>query len=467
MDLTTTRDQRGAHRHDHYREAARQLGRARGGPNDNGWDVARQAFNLTIDQRPELVALPASPSDVVKLVHFARREGVRLAAQRTGHNAGPLGDLRGAILLKTSTMTGALVDAESRKAKVAAGAQWQDVVPAASELGLAALHGSAPDIGIVGYSLGGGIGWYARKLGLAANSVTRVELVTGNGELVHADADTRPDLFWALRGGGGNFGIVTGMEFTLHEISEVYAGALFFPFERAAEVLHAWSQWVESVPEELTSVGRLLQFPPLDSIPEPFRGRSFSLVEAAYLGTESKGVELLRPLRDLVPEMDTFAIVPPAVLPALHMDPPEPVPYVGDDNMLTELPPQAIDELLEVAGPGSRSPLLSVELRHLGGALARSEPGHGALAAVEGSFLTYSVGMYGDEASKSAVEANLASVAQALAPFGGVRRYYNFVDTQVDPSLLFDAESLERLRRVKTESDPDGIFHASHALSVE
>ena len=246
------------------------------GPADNGWDIARQAFNLTIDQRPELVAFPASASDVVRLVEFAKQEGVRLAAQRTGHNAGPLGDLRGTVAsaTKTSTMSRCgEMERESRRAKVAAGAQWQDVLAAASELGLAALHGSAPDIGIVGYSLGGGVGWYARKLGLAANSVTRIELVTGDGELVHADADTRPDLFWALRGGGGNFGVVTGMEFALHEISEVYAGALFFEFERAAEVLHTWTRWIESVPEELTSVGRLLQFPPLDLIPEPFRGR--------------------------------------------------------------------------------------------------------------------------------------------------------------------------------------------------
>ncbi len=437
------------------------------GPSDNGWDVARQAFNLTIDQRPELVAFPANADDVAQLVRFASQEGVRIAAQRTGHNAAPLGDLRGTVLVKTSTMANAQVDREARRAKVEAGAQWQDVVPAASELGLAALHGSAPDIGIVGYSLGGGIGWYARKLGLAANSVTAIELVTADGELVRADADNEPDLFWALRGGGGNFGVVTGMEFDLYEVSEVYAGALFFPFERASEVLHAWREWVASVPEEVTSVGRMIQLPPLDLIPEPFRGRSFSLVEAAYLGSEEDGAELLRPLRDLGPEMDTFGMVPPATLPELHMDPPEPVPYLGEDGMLGELPGQAIDDLLEVAGPGSDSPLLSVELRHLGGALERAKPDHGALSAVDGSFLTYSVGMFGDEAGRTGVEANLAQIRETTAPYSGVRRYYNFVETQIEPADLFDPDSLARLRRVKAEVDPDGIFQANHALGAE
>jgi FAD/FMN-containing dehydrogenase len=436
------------------------------GPNDNGWDVARQAFNLTLDQRPELVALPANPADVVRLVEFASREGVRIAAQRTGHNAAPLGDLRGTILLKTSTMNGADVDAEARRARVGAGAQWQDVVPGASELGLAALHGSAPDIGIVGYSLGGGVGWYARKLGLAANSVTAIELVTADGGHVRASADEEPELFWALRGGGGNFGVVTAMEFALHEVPEIYAGVLFFPFDRAAEVLQAWREWTETVPDEVTSVGRIMQFPPLELVPEPLRGRSFSLVEATFMGSEAAGRELLGPLRDLGPEMDTFEVVPPAALPALHMDPPEPVPYGGEDGMLGELPPKAIDDLLEVAGPGSGSPLLSVELRHLGGALARAEPGNGALGAVDGSFLSYSVGMFGDEAGRSAVESSLARVREAIAPYGGVRRYSNFVEAKIEPTDLFDAESLERLRQVKAQVDPENLFQANHALGV-
>lgn len=436
-------------------------------PGDGDWDQARQAFNLTLDQRPELVALAADADDVARVVRFAAGHGLRVAAQRTGHAAGPLGDLEGTVLLKASAMTRTRIDAEKRRARVQAGAQWQDVVPAASEHGLAALHGSAPDIGIVGYSLSGGIGWYARKLGLATNGITAVELVSADGEQVRASAESEPELFWALRGGGGNFGVVTALEFALHEVGEIYAGAVFFPFERASEVLHTWREWIATVPEEVTSVGRMLQFPPLEMIPEPFRGRSFSLVEATCLADEATGRELLRPLRELGPEIDTFGSVPPAALPALHMDPPEPVPYEGEDFMLADLPADAIDDALAAAGPGSGSPLLSVELRHLGGALARPEPDHGALAAIDGVILGYSVGMFGDEAGRRAIEAQLARVRAATAPYAAERRYFNFCEAKVDASTFFDAETLTRLRRVKTTVDPEGMFRANHAIYEE
>jgi hypothetical protein len=435
-------------------------------PGDGDWDEARRAFNLTLDQRPELVALPADAEDVAQVVRFAARHGLRVAAQRTGHAAGPLGDLAGTLLLKTSAMTATRIDARERRARVEAGAQWQDVVPATSDLGLAALHGSAPDIGIVGYSLSGGIGWYARKLGLATNGVTAVELVNADGERIRAGADSEPELFFALRGGGGSFGVVTALEFALHEVGEIYAGAVFFPLERSSEVLHTWREWIGTVPEEVTSIGRLLQFPPLDMIPEPFRGRSFSLVEATCLADEATGCELLRPLRQLGPEIDTFETVPPAALPALHMDPPEPVPYEGEDFMLAELPAAAIDDLLAAAGPGSGSPLLSLELRHLGGALARPEQGHGALAAIDGAILGYSVGIIGDEAGRKAIEAQLGRVRAATAPYAAERRYFNFVEASVDASTFFDGETLARLRRIKATVDPAGMFRANHPIEA-
>jgi FAD/FMN-containing dehydrogenase len=433
-------------------------------PGGDDWELARQAFNLSLDQRPELVAFPVDAHDVAEVVRAARRRGLRVAAQRTGHAAGPLGDLSGTVLLKTSEMTGVDIDPDARRARVNAGAQWRDLVPTASEMGLAALHGSAPDIGIAGYSLGGGVGWYARKFGLQANSVTAIELVTADGELVRADADNEPELFWALRGGGGNFGAVTALEFDLHEIGPIYAGVLFFPFERAGEVLHAWREWIGSVPEELTSIGRLLQFPPLEEVPEPVRGKSFSVVEAVYLGDEEAGAQLLRPLRELGPVMDTFGVVPPVGLSEIHMDPPEPVPYVGDDFMLTQLSSDALDAVLETAGPGSGSPLLSVELRHLGGAASRPAPNHGALASFDGEVLGFSVGMAADGGMKETMAAQLARIREGSAPYGGARRYLSFCEATVEPTELFETETLDRLRRVKAEVDPDNTFHANHGI---
>jgi FAD/FMN-containing dehydrogenase len=435
-------------------------------PGEHEWDVARQAFNLAIDQRPEAVAFPANADDVATIVRFAREHGLRIAPQRTGHNAAPLGALEGTILLKTSEMTGVEIDAGSRRARAQAGALWGDLVPDASELGLAALHGSAPNIGIVGYSLGGGVGWYARKLGLAANSVTAVELVAADGRRLRADPENEPELFWALRGGGGNFGVVTAIEMELYPIEQVYAGALFFPLERASEVLHAWHELVAGVPEEVTSVGRMLNIPPIPEAPEFLRGKSFAVVEMACLLDEAEGAELARPLRDLGPEIDTIAMVPPAVLTELHMDPPDPVPSLGQDRLLGELPAKAIDDVVEAAGPDSGSSLLSVELRHLGGELARSSPANGALGSLEGTFLNYSVGMLADESSLAAVEPDLARVDGALAPYDAGRGYYNFVERSVDAAFLFDGETYERLRQVRSQFDPDRIFRANHEISA-
>ena len=238
------------------------------GPGEEGWDAARQAFNTTIDQHPALIATPLDVDDIAAVVRYAADAGLQIAPQRTGHNAAPLGDLGDSILLKTDQLQGVKIDAENRTARVRSGAKWEKVVPRASDLGLAALHGSTPDVSVAGYSLGGGLGWYGRKHGLAANSVTAIELVTADGELRRVDAQNEPELFWALRGGGGNFGVVTALEFDLYPVSEVYAGVLFFPYERSSEVLHAWREWTATVPDEVTSVGRMLQFPPIPDLPD-------------------------------------------------------------------------------------------------------------------------------------------------------------------------------------------------------
>ena len=433
-------------------------------PSDGGWDTARQAWNLSVDQRPVAVVFPEASEDIAAVVEFVGARGLRLAPQGTGHSAAPMGPLEGTILVRTSRMRGVEIDAAAKRARVRAGALWGEVVPAAAEQGLAALAGSAKDVGVVGYTLGGGIGWLARRHGLACNSVLAVEAVTADGRIVHADAESEHDLFWALRGGGGSFAVVTALEFALYPIAEVYAGALFWPLERAGEVLHTWRELVAAAPDELTSLGRLMQFPPIPEVPELFRGRSFVLVEAAFCGSEADGAALLQPLRELGPEMDTLATIPVDGLSELHMDPPQPVPFAGDGMLLSELPAEAVDALVRIAGAGAGSPLLSVEVRHLGGALANPPASSGAQSSIDAGFALYAVGIAMDADMKAAVQAHAAKVQDALAAWAAGRSFMNFTERRADPGEIFDATTYARLRRVKAEYDPDDVIRGNHSI---
>ena len=304
-----------------------------------------------MDERPAIVVEAESAADVARAVRYARAHRMRIAPQGTGHSAGPLEPLDGAMLLRTTRMRQVRIDPAARTARAEAGAIWQDVTVPAGQHGLAALAGSFPDVGVTGYTLGGGLSWLARRYGLAANSITAAELVTPGGDLVRADAGHNSDLFWAVRGGGGSVGVVTALEMRLYPVRELYAGDLFFPIQRAAEVLHAWREWTLAVPDEVTSIGHILRFPPLPEVPGPFRGRAFVIVEAACLGDADTGAELTGPLRRLGPELDTFAMIPAPALAQLNMDPGQPVPGVGDGAFLTDLPAAAVDALLTVAGP--------------------------------------------------------------------------------------------------------------------
>ena len=265
-------------------------------------------------------------------------------------------------------------------------------------------------------------------------------------------------------GGGGNFGVVTAIEVRLFPLAEVYAGVLFFPWERSAEVLHAWHEWIETVPDEMTSVGRILQVPPIEDVPPPLRGRSFVIVEGIFMGSEEDGVELMRPLRELGAEIDTFAMVPPVGISELHMDPPNPVPYTGAHQLLGDLSPEAIDELVAAVGPGSGSPLVSYELRHIGGALARAATGHGAIASLPGKFLTFGVAMVFGEESQRAARDVLERVRRVLEPHDTGRKYLNFAEQETDPAVFYAPETWGRLRAVKAEVDPGRLFRANHSI---
>ena len=368
-------------------------------PGELGWDAARRAFNLAVDQRPAAIALPLDEHDVVAAVLAARERGLRVVAQCAGHRAGRVGALDDALLLRTNALAGVEIDVRAHRARVRAGARWADVMDRASLMGLAPAGGFSRSAGVVGDVLSDGMGWLARRHGVAARSVLAVEMVTWDGELVSVDGPADP-----------RAGVITALELALHPAEDLYAGALFFSADRAGDVFHAWREWTATAPTSITSVARLVRFPDRHDVPELVRGRSLAMIEAAHLGTDADGAGLLAPLRALRPELDTFSPVFPSALGHLHMESEHPEARLADDGLVGELPAAAIDDLVAVAGPGSGSPLATVELRHASGALETLERG----------FFTHAAGTPTDAASAAAVEGQLALVAGALAPYGAV-----------------------------------------------
>jgi FAD/FMN-containing dehydrogenase len=433
-------------------------------PGDERYDEARRAWNLAVDQRPAVVARPETVEDVQAVVAHARLLGLEVAVQGTGHGASARGDLAGAVLVDMFRLRGVEVDPEARVARVLAGTIWQEVVDAAVPHGLTALHGSAHDVGVVGYTLGGGVGWLARKHGLSSSKVVAVELVTAVGDHVRADAENETDLFWAVRGGGGSFGVVTAVEIELIPLTEVFAGWLAWPVDRADEVLSAWAAWTETVPDEMTSLGRLLQLPPIPEIPEPLRGRQLVVVEAAYLGDEASGRELLQPLLELGPELDTFAVVPAEALTSLHQDPPQPAPGVGHGWTLAGFDAAAASALVAAAGMDGTSPLLSVEVRHAGGALGRPDPRGGALSHLADPYVLFAIGIPMGPVTPVAIDARLDALAEVLAPWASGRSYLNFAERRTDTRAFFPAATHERLVAIRRAVDPDGLLRANHPI---
>jgi FAD/FMN-containing dehydrogenase len=370
-------------------------------PGDETWEEARQAWNLAADPRPVAVAHPESAEDMAAIVNFAGEHGLRVAFVAGGHNAGPIDWSDAALMIKTDRLRTIEIDATARRARVGAGVLAKPLAEAAGEHGLAFLAGTSPDAGIAGYMLGGGFSWMIRKHGLACNSILALEAVTADGRLVRADAENEPDLFWALRGGSGNFAAVTAMELALYPVPELYAGCLFWPIERAAEVLSVWRDWTDAAPVECHSIGRMLQFPDAPFLPPHLNNRSFVLVEAAHLGSRAEGEALLAPIRELEPEFDTFDVIPSASLSLVNMDPDFPLPYAGDGALLSDVTPGTIDALVKsFVG----SPLLHAEIRHLGGAVALGSPDHGALDRVEDPFIFFTFRLPFDAELHAAVE---------------------------------------------------------------
>ena len=432
---------------------------------DSDWDEARQAWNLAADQRPAAVALVESADDVVKTINFARENGLKVAGQGTGHGAVSLELGEDAILIKTERMRG--VEVGDGTARIEAGVLAEEIGGAAHEKGHSFLPGTSPNVGVTGYTLGGGLSWFGRRYGFACNSVTAIELVTADGEARTADSGSDPDLFWALRGGGGGYAIVTALHVNLVPVTEAYAGALLFPPEMTADGLRRYRDWTAETGEETGSMIRMLNLPPIPDIPEEIRGKKWLAITACVIGTQDEGEKAIAALRGIGdPVMDSFAQVPTPALSRIAMDPEPPVPGLGHHATLKELPDEALDALVQVAGPETDSPLLLAEIRHVGGALARAPEHAGALDKLDAEYVALGIGMLMDPAMKDPIDAQLDRMVDALGTWRADGGYFNYAERPCDVDAILPEETCKRLAHVKHSWDPDGMILANHQVAL-
>jgi FAD binding domain len=432
---------------------------------DSDWDEARQAWNLAADQRPSAVAFVESADDVAKVIGFARERGLRVAAQGTGHGAAAMNPLDDAVLIKTERMRG--IEVHDSSARVEAGVWAADLGQAAAKSGHSFLPGTSPNVGVTGYTLGGGLSWFGRKYGWACNNVTAIELVTADGEARTVDAGTDPDLFWALRGGGGGYAVVTALHVDLVPVSEVYAGALLFPPELAAAGIRAYRDWTADATEDVGSLVRILNLPPIPDVPEPLRGKKWLAISAAFIGSREEGEKTIAPLREIgEPVVDTFDQIPTPGVSRIAMDPEPPVPGLGHHRLLRELPDGAIDAFIDAAGPESDSPLLLAELRHLGGALRRPVENAGALDKLDEEFLMVGIGLLMDPALREPITAGLDRLADAVDPWAAEGGYFNYAERPCEVDAILPASTCKRLAEVKRSWDPDDRILANHSVAL-
>jgi FAD/FMN-containing dehydrogenase len=425
------------------------------GRGDDGYDAARRPWQLRVDPYPALVVEAAGAADVQAAIRTAREGDLPFAIQATGHGAVPRAD--GGLLLKTTAMTGVDVDPERRVARVAAGTPWSAVIAAAAPHGLAPLSGSSATVGVVGYTLGGGAGWLSRAYGYAADSVVRAEVVTAAGERVTASATEHPDLFWALRGGSGNFGVVTELEFRLYPVERLYAGMAMFEADRAADAVAVYREWAADEPDESYTSLVAMTVPPAPMFPEAVRGRRVLMLRALYIGGAEAAESTIAPLRQAAgaPLMDAFREMPYPETATLG-PPPVPMASAMRIELFRELPDEVIDIAL-----GANGLVSGVEFHHWGGAPARPDGDAGPIGHRDVPFSVVVGAMAGDRAAGQRLQAAVDKVADRLSQHATGGTFLNFLGDPARTESAYTADDYRRLREVKRQYDPDNFFNGN------
>ncbi|MER7498194.1 FAD-binding oxidoreductase [Streptomyces pharetrae] len=438
-------------------------------PGDDGYAEEVTGFNLAALHTPDVVVGATGADDVVAAMRWASATGTPVAVQATGHGANFPVDH--GLLISTARMTDVRVDPAGRTATVSAGAKWSHVMAAGAPHGLAGLSGTSTDAGVVGYTVGGGLPVLGRAYGFTADLVHSFQVVTPDGTLRDTDADQEPELFWALRGGKGNVGVVTSLVMDLLPVPRLYGGSLYCHGEHAEPLLRAWAEWTRTVPDEMCSAYTILRLPPIPQIPEPLRGGFWARVALAWPGDPAEGEALIAPLRSAAPvAVDMVEEMDHADLDRIHLEPQDPLPARESCLLLRDLPADALDTLVALAGPaaGADYPLLMVEVRHMGGALARPSAAEDAVCARDARYFMDSVGVLPAPPVAEAVERATRELYGAMAPYGTGRTMVNIHGTpgdEADRARAWTPEVYDRLRRTKATFDPDNLLRFGHTVA--
>ncbi|HEY3437937.1 MAG TPA: FAD-binding protein [Actinotalea sp.] len=412
-------------------------------------------WNVAVTMAPAVVVAARTAADVAATVRLAGEHGLTVGVQSRGHGA--LAALAGDVLVTTRDLDELELHADERWVRFGAGLRGADVVAAATPHGLLPLLGSSTDVGVVGLLTGGGVGPLARTYGLSADRLRAIEVVTGDGTLRRVTPDDDADLFAALRGGKGAAGIVTTVELDLLPLTSFYGGALYFDGADAAAVLHGWRAWSADLPEEATTSVAILQLPDAPFVPPPLAGRLSVSLRFAWTGDPGVGARYLEPVRGLGRLLlDDVADKPVAALDSVHADPVDPLPGLDAATLLRELPAEAVDTVLALAGPGSHSPQLIVELRRLGGALGRPGRHRSAFVHRAAEYSVFSVGI----AMDPRVAGHGAAFVSAMEPWstGGVWPNYGTAYDATSARRAYDQPTLDLLAAVVDRVDPAGVL---------
>jgi FAD/FMN-containing dehydrogenase len=438
------------------------------GPDDPEYDDARKVWNGLIDKRPAAVARCKDEADVATAIAFARKHSLPLAVRGGGHNVAGFGTCDGGLVIDLSPMKAVTVDPAARTARAQGGVTWGEFDKATQQHGLATTGGLVTTTGVAGFTLGGGIGWLMRKHGLTIDNLLAVEMVTADGKRVTADAKTNPELFWAVRGGGGNFGVVTSFTFRLHPVGpEVYGGAVFHPASRAPALLRFYRDWARTLPDELTTMVAFATAPPLPFVPADVQGTRVVGVAVCYAGDASKGEALVKPLLDFAPPAAAHVGRMPYVMLQGMFDPgaPRGILSYWKTEYLRDLSDGAIETLAAHAG-SMGVPFAQVHIHHVEGAVSRVDAGATAFGQRGAPFILNIVGLWQDPAETERSIAWTRTFADAMKPHSTGAQYLNFMADAGDEKLkaAYGEEKLARLARVKRQLDPENVFRINQNI---